>query len=115
MHSKHGRLEGAILTTLWKLEKNGLRINTVKNVFENMDDEQRAYTTIKTVMDRLCSKHMLIREKRGKKFYYRTAYSNQEIIKNSLNEISRRYCHGNLNELFNILDSMRKSVELVGA
>ncbi len=114
MQSKHGTLEGAILTTLWKLERKGFRASTVKDVFDNMEDDQRAYTTLKTVMDRLCLKHVLIREKKGKKFFYRTAYSNHEIIVDSLNEISKKYCSGNINKLYEILESMKSSYELVG-
>ena len=114
MLSKHGALEGAILTTLWDLEERGLKLNTVKDVYNNMSDEQRAYTTIKTVMDRLCLKKMLIREKKGKKYYYKTAYSNYEIIVNSLNDISYKYCCGNLTRLFDILRTMQDSKQLVG-
>ncbi|MBR2069502.1 MAG: BlaI/MecI/CopY family transcriptional regulator [Candidatus Gastranaerophilales bacterium] len=114
MQSRHGTLEGAILTTLWELENKGMRFNTVKDVFDNMDSDQRAYTTIKTVMDRLCLKNILIREKKGKKFFYRTAYTNYEVVVNSLNEISQKYCSGDLNKLFEILESMQVSRQLVG-
>ena len=76
MQSKHGALEGVILTTLWELESKGMKSNTVKDVFDNIESDKRAYTTIKTVMDRLYSKNILIREKRGRKFFYRTAFSN---------------------------------------
>ena len=114
MKSKHGSLEGAILTTLWKLEKSGFRLNSVKEVFDSMDSSERAYTTIKTVMDRLCTKGILIREKRGKKFFYRTAYSNHEVVINSLNEITKNYCSGDLNKLFDILEYMRDSKKVIG-
>ena len=114
MLSRHGTLEGAILTTLWNLEEKGIKLNTVKDVFESMDSDKRAYTTIKTVMDRLCLKRMLIREKKGKKFFYRTAYSNNEVVINSLNEISQKYCSGDLRKLFNILETMQVQKQLVG-
>ena len=114
MQTKHGALEGAILTTLWELEDKGIKSNTVKSVFDNLESDKRAYTTIKTVMDRLCSKHILIREKKGKKFFYRTAFSNYEIVVNSLNEISEKYCSGNLNKLFAILENMQNSRQLIG-
>ena len=55
MLSKHGTLESAILSTLWKMEKEGIYTNSVKDVYNFLsqnDDEKRAYTTIKTVMDR---------------------------------------------------------------
>ncbi len=109
MISAHGALEGAILTTLWKLEDDGFVLNTVHDVYDNMDSERRAYTTIKTVMDRLCAKKVLLRQKRGKRFFYKTAFSNKEIIANSLNDISNKYCCGNLNRLHEILDAMQKT------
>ena len=115
MQSKHGALEGAILTTLWELESKGMKSNTVKDVFDNIESDKRAYTTIKTVMDRLYSKNILIREKKGRKFLYRTAFSNYEVVVNSLNDISEKYCSGNLNKLFSILENMQNSRQLVGA
>ena len=113
MLSRHGILEGAILTALWNLEEKGTKLNTVKDVFENMESDKRAYTTIKTVMDRLCLKRILIREKKGKKFFYRTVYSNNEVIINSLNEISQKYCSGDLRKLFSVLETMQNR-QLVG-
>ena len=112
---KHGSLESAILSTLWKLEDKGVYTNTVKDVFTYMNDNiaPRAYTTIKTVMDRLCEKHLLVRYRKDKKFFYRSAYTNQEIIVKSLNEVANRYCNGNLDKLSNVLDSIIKNPELV--
>jgi len=106
MQSGHGTLEGAILTTLWQLEDRGVKLHTVKDVFNNLQSDKRAYTTIKTVMDRLYLKHLLIREKIGRKFFYRTAYTNDEIIINSLNEISQKYCMGTFDRIFDILNAM---------
>ena len=118
MLSKHGSLESAILSTLWNLEKDGIYTNSVKDVFDILaknDSEKRAYTTIKTVMDRLHEKNILLRFKQGRKFYYRTAYSHDEIVVNSLNEIANRYCEGNLQMLASVFNSMMNEKELVGA
>ena len=114
---KHGSLESAILSTLWKLEETGIYTNTVKDVFEYMNNNiaPRAYTTIKTVMDRLCEKRVLIRYRKDKKFFYRSAYSNYEIIVKSLNEVADRYCNGDLDKLSGVLKSIVKTPELVGA
>ena len=115
MLSKHGTLEGAILTTLWEMESRGMIMNSVKDVSENMKTDKRAYTTIKTVMDRLSTKKVLIKQKRGKKYYYKTAYSNREVIVKSLNDISRKYCSGNIEQLSMILDSMQTKQQFAGA
>jgi len=120
MLSRHGSLESAILGALWSLEGQGVYTNSVKDVFDILsrcDDEKRAYTTIKTVMDRLFEKRVLLRYKQGKKFFYRTVYSNYEIITKSLDEIALRYCNGELSKLTEVLNSMiqEKQECLVGA
>ena len=109
MLSRHGSLESAILGALWNLEKNEIYTNSVKDVYEILsrnDDEKRAYTTIKTVMDRLHEKKVLLRYKEGKKFYYRTVYSNHETISRALVEIANRYCQGDLRQLRTEIDSL---------
>lgn len=109
MLSRHGSLESAILGALWNLEKEGIYTNSVKDVFEILSknsDEKRAYTTIKTVMDRLFEKRVLLRFKQGKKFFYRTVYSHQEIVTRNLNEIANRYCNNDLSHLRQVLNMM---------
>ncbi len=109
MLSKHGSLESAILSTLWDLEKDGVMTNTVKDVYDILaknSSEKRAYTTIKTVMDRLFEKKILLRYKQGKKFFYRTAFSNDEVVINSLQEIAKRYCNGSLSQVSKILKTI---------
>ena len=116
MLSKHGILESAILSTLWDLEKEGIMTNTVKDVYDILaknTTEKRAYTTIKTVMDRLFEKNILLRYKQGKKFFYRIAFSNIEIVINSLQEIANRYCNGSLSRLSTILKTIEND-HLVG-
>lgn len=116
MLSKHGTLESAILSTLWNLEKEGIYTNSVKDVFNILaknDSEKRAYTTIKTVMDRLHEKNILLRFKQGNKFYYRTAYSNKEVLHNALQEIANRYCAGNMKQLSMELNSMIDNKQLI--
>lgn len=112
MQSKHGCLESSILSTLWSMEARGEYKNSVKDVYETLaqnKEEKRAYTTIKTVMDRLYEKKALLRFKQGRKFYYRTAYTNNDVIIKSLHELSNRYCEGDLSRLSKILDSLMDS------
>ena len=106
MQNKHGILESAILSSLWDLESQGIYTNSDKDVYLLMNKtEARAYTTIKTVMDRLYEKNMLLRFKQGKKFYYRTTRSNREIVLNALKEVAQRYCGGDMTKLSQILNS----------
>ena len=117
MLSKHGTLESAILSSLWALEQEGKYTNSVKDVYELMsktNPEKRAYTTIKTVMDRLYEKNVLMRVKNGRKFYYRTSFSNQDVVVKSLIDIAKRYCGGDVNKLSQILNSINEK-QLISA
>ncbi len=109
MNFRHGSLESIILNALWELETQGVYKNSVKDVFDYIcasENTKRAYTTVKTVMDRLFEKEVLLRIKQGKKFYYRTAYSNTDIIANSLKKIAVQYCGGDINKLINVARSI---------
>ena len=111
MLSKHGTLESAILSVLWKLEEEGSFTHSVKDVYETINtlsNEKKAYTTIKTVMDRLYEKNILMRVKQGRKFFYRTSFSNRDAIINSLNEIALRYCQGDIKKLDQIINSINE-------
>ena len=106
--SKHGSLESAVLSVLWKLEETGNFKNSVKdvhNALNSINNDKKAYTTVKTVMDRLFEKKLLSRIKQGNKFYYKTLYSDSEIIKKSLNELAVRYCNGDTNKLISYIDT----------
>ena len=112
MNFKHGSLESIILNAMWELEKAGIYKNSVKDVYEFLsrtDSSKRAYTTIKTVMDRLFEKEVLLRIKQGKKFFYRTAYSNSDIIMKKKKKIASQYCNGDMTKLMHITKSMCES------
>lgn len=109
MNFRHGSLESIILNALWELEAAGVYKNSVKDVFDYIcvsETTKRAYTTVKTVMDRLYEKEVLLRIKQGKKFFYRTAYSNVDIISNSLKKIAMQYCNNDMNKLIQVARSV---------
>lgn len=109
MNFRHGSLESIILNALWELERAGVYKNSVKDVFNYIcasETTKRAYTTVKTVMDRLYEKEILLRIKQGKKFYYRTAYSDVDIIMNSLKKIAHQYCNGSMDRLIEVARSI---------
>ena len=109
MNYRHGSLESVILNSIWELEKEGVYKHSVKEVWEdinNNNENKKAYTTIKTVMDRLFEKEILLRVKQGKKFYYRSAYSYDDILRESLEKIADRYCQGDMRKLNNFVQSL---------
>lgn len=92
-----GILEIEILNSIWKLQEQDEDMNiSVAEVVEslNRNNIERAYTTIKTVMDRLVSKDLLVRYKNGKKFFYRSTMDRSEIAKETIKEVASHFFNG---------------------
>lgn len=109
MHLKHGSLESVILTALWKLEQQGNYSNTVLDIYNSLaqsEENKRAYTTVKTVMDRLVLKKQIMRFKQGRKFCYRSLYSNKEMLSKALIDVAQKYCEGNFEILVNAVNAL---------
>lgn len=102
MSLKHGTLECVVLNVLWGFESNNNYTNSVKDVYDKLsliDESKRAYTTIKTVMDRLSEKGILLRFKQRNKFYYRTAFSKKDMLTRDIERLANLYFEGNLDAL----------------
>jgi len=89
-----GKLEIDILNSIWNLTSNndGKDIS-IQDVVDDLSSNgvQRAYTTIKTVMDRLSAKSVLVRYKAGKKFYYSTAMDKDEMARDCIAEVAEQF------------------------
>ena len=99
MSISHGSLQNTILNAIWYIEENKLASDiTVNEVYELIQrtDSPRAYTTIKTVMDRLVEKNILIRSKKGKKFSYQTTKSRNETAHKAILKLANTYFNDDL-------------------
>ena len=89
-----GKLEIDILNSVWKLTAdNENRDISIQDVVDDLSSlgVERAYTTIKTVMDRLTAKSVLVRYKSGKKFYYSAALNKDEMAIESIKELGSQF------------------------
>jgi predicted transcriptional regulator len=69
-----GPLEAAVMDRLWKR-----RSATVRDVVDDLGRSRSlAYTTVMTIMTRLHAKGLLIRERDGKTYVYRPAFTRDE-------------------------------------
>jgi predicted transcriptional regulator len=68
-----GPLEGAVMDRLWKRGSA-----TVRDVVDELRSRDLAYTTVMTVMVRLHGKGLLERERDGKTYVYRAAFTRDE-------------------------------------
>jgi len=94
----YGILEMEIMNSIWSLHEKNEDMNiSVADIVETLGNNEieRAYTTIKTVMDRLVSKEILVRYKDGKKFFYRSTVDRSEAAKQSIEVVSNQFFNGN--------------------
>lgn len=94
----YGVLEIEIMNSVWNMQEQNEDANiSVADVVETLGNNsiERAYTTIKTVMDRLTLKGLLVRYKNGKKFFYKSTIDKSEAAKGTIEEVSNQFFKGN--------------------
>lgn len=104
----HGTLENEILNAVWAMEENEENEEnvTVSEVLSKINNNgaKRAYTTIKTVMDRLVDKKLLQRNKIGKKFCYKSVESREKMAESAINKLALQYFNNDMNSLMKALE-----------
>lgn len=107
MTYRHGKLENQILQVLWAQEEDNEDSDiSVSDIFGSIakTDSPKAYTTIKTVMDRLVEKNMLVRYKNGKKFYYKSVSSRDDMAKKAIERLAKQYFNNDIRLLMNTVE-----------
>lgn len=110
MTATHGTLENEIMNTVWSLEESAddsdnlnISVSEVVN-YINAYGSPKAYTTVKTVMDRLVDKDYLQREKCGKKFFYSSTSSRSERAGNAIRTLAGQYFNNDIMSLMKALE-----------
>jgi len=102
-----GTLEIEILNIIWQIQKEDEDKNiSVSDVVDYLSHKKikRAYTTVKTVMDRLGSKEYLIRYRVGKKFYYKSVMDKEEIAKIAIEKLLSNFFDGSESGLIKFIE-----------
>ncbi len=112
----HGTLENEILNAVWAMEEKGINIKNI-SVSEvlaeiNNNGNIRAYTTVKTVMDRLVDKNLLKRQKSGKKFCYKSVESREKMAENAINKLAGQYFNNDIRSLMKALEKQCTSLKV---
>lgn len=92
-----GTLEIEILNIIWQIQKEDEDRNiSVKDIVDYLSQKniERAYTTVKTVMDRLSTKELLVRYRAGKKFYYKSVMDKEEMAKVAIQDMLKKFFNG---------------------
>src|ERR671931_1067399 len=78
-----GELEAEVMELAWN---RGDWIS-VHDLLTALQGQQRAYTTVMTIVTRLCDKGLLERQRRGRGFVYRPALSQEELAARALRDV----------------------------
>lgn len=112
----HGTLENEIMNAVWTMEEKGISSKniSVSEVMEEINNNGniRAYTTIKTVMDRLADKNLLKRQKIGKKFCYKSVESREQMAQTAIDKLAGQFFNNDINSLMRALEKQCKSVKV---
>lgn len=98
---KYGDFENIILNAIWHLEESGKDIVSVLDIqtrINTVESKEWAYTTVKTVMDRLVQKALISRLKQGKKYFYKSSFSRLDMGNMNIKKIIRQYYNDNMQE-----------------
>ena len=108
MSTSHGTLENEIMNAVWTIEEGhssekGISVSDVTD-YINKNGSTRAYTTVKTVMDRLVDKALLVRTKFGKKFCYTSTSSRRESANAAIKRLAGQYFNNDVRMLMKALE-----------
>lgn len=110
MAATHGTLENEIMNAVWSLEEkyqdnDNINISVGEIVdFINSFGTPKAYTTVKTVMDRLVEKNYLERVKSGKKFFYSSTSSREQRASSAIRNLAVQYFNNDLHSFMKALE-----------
>ena len=108
-----GKLEIDILNSIWRMTSEYEdRDISIQDVVDDLSENgiERAYTTIKTVMDRLTVKSILVRYKVGKKFFYKATMNKREMARDSVKELAEQFFDS---DYANLIRFVEKEFDLV--
>ncbi len=108
-----GKLEIDILNSFWKLaSKDEDSDISIQDIVDDLSANgiNRAYTTIKTVMDRLTVKSILVRYKVGKKFYYKAAMNKNEMALDAVKTVANQFFDGSFSNMIRFVEENIKDV-----
>ncbi len=109
-----GFLEMEILNAFWDMNSvDEDRDISIQDVVDELSSNgvERAYTTIKTVMDRLVAKSILVRYKTGKKFFYKVTMDKREMALDMMKEFTDNFFDGDVSKMVRFVE--KETVELL--
>ena len=104
-----------MVNSFWKLtERNEDKDISIQDIVDDLAEHglERAYTTIKTVMDRLTVKDILVRYKSGKKFFYKAAMTKEEMAEDAVNLVVEQFFNNDYSKLIRFVEEKALKISL---
>lgn len=103
MALKHGALENLVLNVVWSVleqKEHPISVADIQDGLNRLNTKKRwAYTTVKTVLDRMVTKGLINRVKIGKKYLYSAIVQREELAQKAIKKLANEYFQGNLREM----------------
>jgi predicted transcriptional regulator len=75
-----GQLEQAVMSVMWASSTTALSVSEVHSALSKTTEQHTvAYTTVKTTMERLADKGILVQIRSGKAYQYRAALTEEDL------------------------------------
>ena len=115
MDLNHGALENLIMNVVWNNTDAFINEMSVSQVWEKLNQlntrKKWAYTTVKTVLDRLYDKGMLNKIKSGKKYNYSAIMTKEEMAEKALKQVALDYFSNDIIEMARFVKAMEYEEE----
>jgi BlaI family transcriptional regulator, penicillinase repressor len=98
--SKLSELEWQIITTIWDMDKPVCVRDVLNKAYPK---NEKAYTTVQTVMNNLFEKNILTREKIGLVNFYKPIEKKQVILKQEVQRFLNKTFSGSLNAMVSFI------------
>lgn len=117
MDLKQGDLENIILNAVWDLEQDGVEAIYVGEVQEKIKSPVKkwAYTTVKTVLDRLVDKQLTNRQKDGKKYLYHSVMKRDEAGVLAIQKVIHQYFQDDMEQLMMCIQRLKPQAKTMVA
>ena len=115
MSLKHGGLENLVLNVIWdnyEPEEALLNVSQTQDCLNRLNSRKKwAYTTVKTILDRLSDKGFLLKIKADKKFVYKPIMNRDEMAKDALKKLALEYFKDDFNKLADFVYQIQNAEE----
>lgn len=113
MNLRHGCLENLVLNVVWdnsELAEDVLSVAQVQDCLNRLNTRKKwAYTTVKTILDRLTDKGFLLKVKSGKKYNYKAMLKREEAAQAAIKKLAFEYFKNDFDSFVAFVNEIKRA------